>query len=183
MINTCLCGRGDYDDEKYSGCYECFLDRRSDYVECIFCGRWHNPKFGTCFKCRSSSPGREEAGQALRLVILARDSFTCRMCGSDELLQVDHIRPCRAGGKPWPWNLQTLCADCNRIKGDGWFEGGGTYYKQYEFMLREYFTTLRPYLSPDERVELRVEVSAWRDRNGYSNEPVHRTTLEPEDYE
>lgn len=179
----CGCERYEYDPEKYSGCYECFLDRRSEYIECIYCGRWHSPKYGTCFRCRSQNPEREEAGAHLRRTILARDSFICRQCGADDWLQVDHVRPCRAGGRAWPWNLQTLCAACNRAKGDTWFEGGGNAYRQYEFLLRAYWTELRAYLTPDEREALRVEVAIWRTRNGYSNEPVHRTELEPEDYQ
>jgi hypothetical protein len=105
------------------------------------------------------------------------------MCGADDYLQVDHIRPCRAGGKAWPWNLQTLCATCNRIKGDSWFEGGGTYYRQYEASLREYFTVLRAFLDAEEKAALREEVMEWRELHGYSSAVVPRTELEPEDYE
>lgn len=107
----CECGRGEYDAGKYSSCYNCFLDRRADYVECIYCDRWHSPEFDTCFECRPQ--GRDEAAHELKLVILARDSFACRYCGIGEgemqvdprlvrpkcppdcIAQHNHRRPCR----------------------------------------------------------------------------------------
>jgi 5-methylcytosine-specific restriction endonuclease McrA len=117
----CDCGRGYYDPSEYSTCYECFQDRRSDYMSCIFCGKWHSPKFDTCFDCRRVSQ-RDEAGRALRFEILIRDNFTCREpgCGSQEQLQIDHIKPCDSGGTADPWNLQVLCHECNRMKGRTW---------------------------------------------------------------
>jgi len=81
-IIRCECGRGDYCRNDYSSCYDCFLDRRSEYVTCIYCGRWHSPDFDTCFSCRPH--GRDEAATALKLVILTRDSFRCRYCGARE---------------------------------------------------------------------------------------------------
>lgn len=113
----CDCGRGQFNPEEYSTCYECFLERRSEYVECIWCGRWHSPRFSSCFQCRQT-PGRDEAARDLRLDILLRDGFTCQNCGVIEgSMQVDHIEPCAKGGLAVPWNLQVLCAGCNRDKG------------------------------------------------------------------
>jgi 5-methylcytosine-specific restriction endonuclease McrA len=108
----CDCGRGWYSSHDYSSCYECFLDRRADYMQCLYCGRWHSPEFDTCFACRPQ--GRDEAARDIRLVIFARDSFKCRYCDAMEGdLQTDprlirpacapscaaihqHRRPCRA---------------------------------------------------------------------------------------
>lgn len=114
----CACGEGWYDDEEYSSCYNCYLERRSTYISCIFCGRWHSPKYDTCYTCRNSSPGRDEAGRNLRVDILLRDDFTCQNhgCHSQTHPQVDHIEPCAKGGTAVPWNLQVLCRACNQDK-------------------------------------------------------------------
>lgn len=95
----CSCGRGGYDPDYYNSCYDCFLERRSSYARCIFCGAWHSPAFETCYDCRTA--GRDEAAHDLRLVILGRDAFRCQYCGITEgELQEDPrlIRPaCPAG--------------------------------------------------------------------------------------
>lgn len=121
----CDCGRGHYDPNEYTSCFECYMERREDYLECIFCGRWHSPKYGTCFRCRQISPGRDEAGRNLRLDILIRDNFTCSntRCGSREQPEVDHIKPCFEGGAAAVWNLQVLCRQCNQRKGRDWYPG------------------------------------------------------------
>ncbi len=55
----------------------------------------------------------------LRLKILDRDNFRCKLCGrspATELgvqLHIDHIIPFSKGGKSILENLQTLCMDCN----------------------------------------------------------------------
>lgn len=53
----------------------------------------------------------------LRMQILRRDNFRCRMCGAagpDGVeLHVDHITPVSRGGKTLPENLQALCKPCN----------------------------------------------------------------------
>lgn len=41
----------------------------------------------------------------------------CRLCGSTEQLEVDHIIPRSRGGQSYPSNLQTLCKRCNMSKG------------------------------------------------------------------
>jgi hypothetical protein len=78
-IAECACGRGTYPACCYSSCYDCYLDRLSRYVACIYCDRWHGPEFDTCFEC--APKGRDEAAQDLKLVIFARDGFRCRYCG------------------------------------------------------------------------------------------------------
>jgi 5-methylcytosine-specific restriction endonuclease McrA len=113
----CDCGRDWYDPTEYSSCYECYLERRENYLSCIFCGRWHSPRYDTCYQCRIESPERENAGRDLRLDILIRDGFLCQQCGSGDQPQVDHIEPCAQGGSAVPWNLRVLCRDSNQVKG------------------------------------------------------------------
>lgn len=45
-----------------------------------------------------------------------RDGGRCRMCGSDQKLQTDHIVPLSKGGSNEFENLQTLCKACHEIK-------------------------------------------------------------------
>lgn len=157
MNVTCECGRATYDDDHYTTCYTCFVDRRSEYATCVWCGRWHNPKFATCFQCRII-PGRDEAGRDLRLMVLARDHFECRYCHeSGVFLNVDHIKPCASGGTPDPWNLQTLCAGCNRTKGATWW-AGCHHDKIRQQVMEAYYTYLWIYLTPDEQARLDAEM-------------------------
>lgn len=65
-----------------------------------------------------------EPSPKTRFKVLMRDNFTCCACGdSPELtsglkLEVDHIVPWSKGGETVMDNLQTLCMQCNRGKGD-----------------------------------------------------------------
>jgi transposase len=56
--------------------------------------------------------------KTLRYKILERDGFKCQACGATNCLEIDHIIPRSKGGLTEEFNLQTLCADCNRGKGD-----------------------------------------------------------------
>jgi len=48
--------------------------------------------------------------QRVRLQVLSRDRYRCRSCGRAGRLEVDHVRPLRAGGEPYDMgNLQSLC--------------------------------------------------------------------------
>lgn len=54
-----------------------------------------------------------------RFLVLKRDRYQCRLCrrpGGE--LEVDHIVPLNQGGSDRLDNLQTLCRECNRGKGD-----------------------------------------------------------------
>lgn len=53
---------------------------------------------------------------SIRAQVLARDRFTCQMCGGRSDLEVDHIIPVARGGSWEPSNLQTLCSDCHKDK-------------------------------------------------------------------
>lgn len=62
-------------------------------------------------------PKKAIISRRLRNEIFARDNYTCRYCGSDDELTVDHIYPESKGGTREPENLQTLCRSCNSRKG------------------------------------------------------------------
>lgn len=42
----------------------------------------------------------------------------CQYCGAIENLEADHIWPRSMGGPFELWNMQVLCAPCNRRKGN-----------------------------------------------------------------
>jgi 5-methylcytosine-specific restriction endonuclease McrA len=178
----CGCERARFCSERYRSCYECFLDRRSEYASCIFCGRWHSPDFDTCFNCRPQ--GRDEAARDLKLVILTRDGHKCRYCGvhaganqvdprkvrdNDEgirpaVLHIDHILPCKKGGTAAPWNLQVLCGVCNIAKSDEWWTGSRHDQARQE-VIDAYATYLWVFLTEAEQSELLALVArsaAWQ---------------------
>ncbi len=52
-----------------------------------------------------------------RLVVLARDGYTCAYCGQDATT-VDHIQSIKAGGDPVSLeNMVACCKRCNSAKG------------------------------------------------------------------
>lgn len=66
---------------------------------------------------------RRPMSPKLRLDVLTRDGFCCKLCGRSAkehgvALEVDHIVPVAQGGENEINNLQTLCEDCNRGKRD-----------------------------------------------------------------
>ena len=181
----CDCGEHYYNDDLYSSCYECYLERSEGYVSCIFCGRWHSERFDTCFQCRWTSADRVEAARNLRQYIMWRDNYQCQDCGTHEDLQVNHIYPCRRGGDANPWNLQVLCSECNRFKGDEWIPKGRWDRRRRE-LLTQYFYWWRPWLDDDQRAWLRDEIEAmmWPRKCIINTEPVDLDdylTRHPED--
>lgn len=55
-----------------------------------------------------------------RLSVFKRDNYACVICkksGTSEI-EIDHIIPHSCGGTDEISNLQTLCSDCNRGKGN-----------------------------------------------------------------
>lgn len=161
-VEDCACGRGEYDPEEHRTCYACYLERREEYIDCIYCGRWHSPRYEICYRCRAAHPGRDEAARDLRIDILIRDEFTCRECGSNDQLQVDHIKPCAIGGDATPWNLQALCRDCNMDKGCDWQPGTAWDYTRIELM-HLYFTFGWSMLDDDQRQQLIVDSGIYGD--------------------
>ncbi len=55
----------------------------------------------------------------VRRAVWQRDCGRCVECGTGFDLQYDHVIPHSLGGADTEANLQLLCADCNRAKGDG----------------------------------------------------------------
>ena len=59
-----------------------------------------------------------------RLAVLIHDRFRCAYCGYQGTflirgnLEVEHKIPISQGGTDVEWNLQTVCASCNKEKGD-----------------------------------------------------------------
>ena len=77
------------------------------------------------FKDVSTTIKNREKGKSipsrLRVMVLARDNYRCKMCGvsaSEAKLHVDHIVPVSRGGITEDRNLQTLCQRCNIGKSD-----------------------------------------------------------------
>lgn len=67
---------------------------------------------------------KREIPMGLRLQVLKRDGFRCKLCGRSPAIQtgvdlhIDHILPVAKGGKTTLENLQTLCRECNLGKSD-----------------------------------------------------------------
>ena len=66
---------------------------------------------------QAAGPRREPIPEDVRRAVFRRDGGRCAACGSDELLQFDHVIPVAMGGASALENLQLLCAPCNRDKG------------------------------------------------------------------
>ena len=63
---------------------------------------------------RKSLKGNWKRWARLRLRILHRDGFRCKICGKAGRLECDHKKPVFKGGSFWdPANLQALCRDCH----------------------------------------------------------------------
>lgn len=63
---------------------------------------------------------RKAISKKMRFEVLKRDKFTCQYCGKkapEVILQIDHIKPVKSGGKNTMLNLVTSCIDCNQGKG------------------------------------------------------------------
>ena len=60
---------------------------------------------------------RESIPEHVRHEVWRRDEGRCVDCGSQELLEFDHIIPVSAGGANTARNLQLRCEPCNRRKG------------------------------------------------------------------
>lgn len=64
------------------------------------------------------SNGRPAIPAAVRREVWRRDEGKCARCGSRENLEYDHIIPVSKGGGNTARNIELLCQDCNRSKGD-----------------------------------------------------------------
>jgi 5-methylcytosine-specific restriction endonuclease McrA len=166
MTDQVLCQRCDraMHDPEYPTCFGCFLERAEHYVPCLLCGHRHSPDYPVCFACRVvRGTDRADAAHRLRRHVLERDDYTCAACAwrSVAEMQVDHLKPCRAGGDAYPWNLVAMCGPCNRAKGDVW-EPDGRWDQVRARLLHDYFLTLHVHLEPDQRVALREAIEVYR---------------------
>ena len=63
---------------------------------------------------------RKSLSKKTRFEVFKRDGFICQYCGNSPpavILEIDHIKPFKAGGSNEIDNLLTSCFDCNRGKG------------------------------------------------------------------
>lgn len=69
-----------------------------------------------------SVPNRKKKARRIssskRLKVFERDEWRCRFCGAQNDLVIDHIFPVSKGGGNQIENLQTLCKNCNELKGN-----------------------------------------------------------------
>src|SRR4051812_42089109 len=70
-------------------------------------------------KSWAATGGSTYRWRKLREQVFARDGRVCRVCGTTQNLEVDHIVPKVNGGRDELVNLQVLCGPHNRSKGDG----------------------------------------------------------------
>ena len=73
---------------------------------------------------------RQQISGDVRHAVYLRDNYRCRFCGKgdeDYDLQIDHIKPVSKGGTNHIRNLQTLCEDCNKEKGNKYKGKGHSY--------------------------------------------------------
>lgn len=56
--------------------------------------------------------------EEVRIAVWRRDQGRCARCGSRENLEYDHIVPVSKGGGNTERNIELLCQDCNRAKGN-----------------------------------------------------------------
>ncbi|MEX2446021.1 MAG: HNH endonuclease [Dehalococcoidia bacterium] len=61
---------------------------------------------------------RERIPDEVRAAVWHRDEGRCVRCGAEEDLQFDHVIPVARGGGVATENIQVLCGDCNRAKGE-----------------------------------------------------------------
>ena len=59
---------------------------------------------------------RKPISDEVKMFVWKRDGGCCVKCGSQELLEFDHIIPVSKGGSDTERNLQLLCETCNRKK-------------------------------------------------------------------
>ena len=86
--------------------------------------------FATQISKRNRLGRRQQISGDVRHAVYVRDNYRCRMCGKgdeDYDLQIDHIKPVSKGGTNHIRNLQTLCEDCNKEKGNKYKGKGHSY--------------------------------------------------------
>ncbi len=66
----------------------------------------------------STTTDRPRIPEEVRIAVWRRDNGCCARCGSRERLEYDHIIPLSKGGSNTIRNIELLCEQCNRSKGD-----------------------------------------------------------------
>ncbi|MEV0449858.1 HNH endonuclease [Streptomyces sp. NPDC050600] len=66
---------------------------------------------------------RVPISEAKRARVLTRDGHSCRGCGANEDLTIDHIKHWSRGGSNADDNLRVLCRSCNSKRSDGSLDG------------------------------------------------------------
>lgn len=61
---------------------------------------------------------RETIPLDIQDIVWARYNGKCAICGNNENIEYDHIIPFSKGGSNTARNIQILCQDCNRSKGN-----------------------------------------------------------------
>ena len=61
---------------------------------------------------------RSRIPEEVRIAVWRRDQGKCARCGNRENLEYDHIVPISKGGGNTVRNIELLCQDCNRSKGN-----------------------------------------------------------------
>lgn len=61
---------------------------------------------------------RTRIPEEVRIAVWRRDQGRCARCGNRENLEYDHIVPVSKGGGNTERNIELLCQDCNRAKGN-----------------------------------------------------------------
>ena len=69
-------------------------------------------------QAQTMQSSRELIPEDVRAFVWSRDNGSCVRCGAESDLQFDHIIPVAKGGGNSYQNVQVLCGDCNRLKGD-----------------------------------------------------------------
>jgi len=72
---------------------------------------------GFCKPLPGQTQHRPRVPLEVRRAVFERDGFKCRVCGSDQRIELDHIVPISKGGPSTLENLQPLCKPCNLAKG------------------------------------------------------------------
>lgn len=77
-------------------------------------------------------------GNKLRDKVLNRDGYMCRLCGSNENLEVHHMLAITFGGKSTMKNLITLCADCHYYAPEDGIESNERYLRDRNRVVYEH---------------------------------------------
>jgi hypothetical protein len=80
-------------------------------------------------------------GDRLRAKVLERDGYMCRICGSEENLEVHHMLALTYGGKSTLKNLITLCADCHYYAPEKGIEANKEYLRKRNLVIYEHLIT------------------------------------------